>query len=136
MNTATQNSSLLQKDRAHMIHPLHHSAGHTSGKVWVKAEGSYLIDADGGRFIDGLSCLWNVNAGHGRQELVDAATRQMNEMAYCSSYSGSSNIPAIELANKLSEICYSDINHFYFTSGGGEATDSNIKLARSYWKAK
>ena len=136
MNTAAQNSSLLQKDQAHMIHPLHHSAAHGAGKVWMKGEGSYLFDADGNRFIDGLSCLWNVNAGHGRQELADAAARQMREMAFCSSYAGSSNIPAIELANRLSEISYPDINHFYFTSGGGEATDSNIKLARSYWKAR
>ena len=116
MNSAAQNSSLLQKDQAHMIHPLHHSAAHGAGKVWVKGEGSYLIDADGNRFIDGLSCLWNVNAGHGRQELADVAARQMREMAFCSSYTGSSNIPAIDLANKLSEICYPDINHFYFTT--------------------
>ncbi len=136
MKTTIQNAALIEKDQAHMIHPLHHSAGQSSGKVWVKAEGSYLIDADGSRFIDGLSCLWNVNAGHGRRELVDAAAKQMQELAFCSSYAGSSNVPAIELAERLSNICYRDINHFYFTSGGGEATDSNIKLARSYWKAK
>ena len=57
-------------------------------------------------------------------------------MAYCSSYNGSSNRPAIELADRLAEICYPQINNFYFTSGGGESTDSNFKLARSYWKAK
>ncbi|MCP3688818.1 MAG: aspartate aminotransferase family protein [Gammaproteobacteria bacterium] len=135
-NSSTTNAALLQQDQAHMIHPLHHSGGHASGRVWVSGEGSYLIDADGNRFIDGLSSLWNVNAGHGRQELVDAATAQMQKVAFCSSYAGSSNVPAIELAQQLSEICYPNINHFYFTSGGGEATDSNIKLARSYWKAK
>jgi adenosylmethionine-8-amino-7-oxononanoate aminotransferase len=82
MSALPSNSSLLEKDQAHMIHPLHHSGGHASGRVWVKGEGSYLIDADGNRFIDGLSCLWNVNAGHGRQELVDAATKQMQDLAY------------------------------------------------------
>jgi len=136
MNAPLSNKALLQKDSEHMIHPLHHSAGHASGKVWVKGEGSHLIDADGNRYIDGLSCLWNVNLGHGRGELADAAARQMREMAFCSSYAGSSNPPAIELADRLAKMCYPQINSFYFTSGGGEATDSNFKLARSYWKAK
>ncbi len=136
MNAPLTSSAFIERDQEHMIHPLHHNQGHAGGKVWVKSEGSYLIDADGNRFIDGLSCLWNVSCGHGRQQLVDAAARQMREMAFCSSYSGSSNPPAIELAGRLSEICYPQINNFYFTSGGGEATDSNFKLARSYWKAK
>ena len=135
MNAPLSNSALIEKDQTHMIHPLHQNAAHASGRVWVKAEGSHLIDADGNRFIDGLSCLWNVSLGHGRQPLVDAATRQMQDMAFCSSYNGSSNRPAIELAERLADICYPDINNFYFTSGGGEATDSNFKVARFYWKA-
>ena len=136
MNAPLSNSALIDKDQQHMIHPLHHDAGHANARVWVKAEGSHLTDADGNRFIDGLSCLWNVSCGHGRQSLVDAASQQMQQMAYCSSYNGSSNRPAIELADRLADICYPQINNFYFTSGGGEATDSNFKLARSYWKAK
>ncbi|MCH8177888.1 MAG: aspartate aminotransferase family protein [Proteobacteria bacterium] len=136
MNAPLTNTALLEKDQEHMIHPLHHTAGHAAGKVWVSAQGSHLIDADGNRFIDGLSCLWNMNAGHGRRELADVAAAQMREMAFCSSYAGSSNRPAIELAERLSEMCYPQINHFYFTSGGGEATDSNIKLARWYWKTR
>jgi adenosylmethionine-8-amino-7-oxononanoate aminotransferase len=119
-----------------MIHPLHHTAGHANGRVWVKGEGSYLYDADGTRFIDGLSCLWNVSAGHGRQQLADAAAKQMSVLAFSSSYAGSSNYPAIELAERLSTLTYPRINNFYFTSGGGEATDSNFKLARYYWKVK
>ena len=83
-----------------------------------------------------LHFVWNVSLGHGRQPLVDAASKQMKEMAFCSSYNGSSNPPAIELAERLSDICYPQINNFYFTSGGGESTDSNFKLARYYWKAK
>ena len=136
MNAPLTNTALLEKDQEHMIHPLHHTAGHASGRVWVNGEGSYLDDADGNRFIDGLSCLWNVNAGHGRGELADAAASQMRELAFGSSYAGASNRPAIELAERLAEICYPQINNFYFTSGGGEATDSNFKLARWYWKTK
>jgi putrescine aminotransferase len=136
MNAPLSNSALIDKDQQHMIHPLHQNAGHANARVWVKSEGSHLIDADGNRFIDGLSCLWNVSCGHGRQEMVDAVSRQMKQMAFCSSYNGSSNQPAIELADRLAGMCYPQINNFYFTSGGGEATDSNFKLARSYWKLK
>lgn len=136
MNAPLSNADLLEKDQQHMIHPLHHTAGHANGRVWVRGEGSFLYDADGNKYIDGLSCLWNVSAGHGRQELAEAAFKQMSELAFSSSYAGGSNRPAIELAERLSTIAYSNMNNFYFTSGGGESTDSNFKLARFYWKAK
>ncbi len=125
---------MIERDAAHLIHPLHNPAAHAGGKVWVGGEGEILIDANGGRFIDGLSGLWNNTAGNGRRELAEAAYKQMQEMAYASGYTGSSNPRAIELAERLAAICYPSINRFYFTSGGGEATDSNIKLARHYWK--
>ncbi len=125
---------MLDRDAAHLIHPLHSAAGHKSGKVWVGGEGAYLVDANGERYIDGLSGLWNNTAGNGRQELAAAGAKQLHEMAFASGYSGSSNPQAIALAERLATVTYPDINHFYFTSGGGEATDSNIKLARHYWK--
>ena len=125
---------MIERDAAHLIHPLHNPAAHAGGKVWVGGEGEFLIDANGGRFIDGLSGLWNNTAGNGRRELAEAAYKQMQEMAFASGYTGSSNPRAIELAERLAAICYPSINRFYFTSGGGESTDSNIKLARHYWK--
>jgi len=132
-NTET---ALLHRDEAHLIHPLHSAKGHIGGKVWVGGEGAFLIDANGDRFIDGLSGLWNNTAGNGRTELADAAHQQMIELAYSSGYTGSSNPRAIELAERLAAITYPNINHFFFTSGGGESTDSNIKMARYYWKLK
>lgn len=132
-NTET---SLLHRDAAHLIHPLHSPKGHVGGKVWVGGKGAFLIDANGDRFIDGLSGLWNNTAGNGRPELADAAYKQMTDLAYSSGYTGSSNPRAIELAERLAAITYPNINHFFFTSGGGESTDSNIKMARYYWKLK
>ena len=125
---------MLDRDAAHLIHPLHKPSAHAEGKVWTGGEGAYLIDANGGRYIDGLSGLWNNTAGNGRPELAAAAHKQMLELGYASGYTGSSNPRAIALAERLAAITYPDINHFYFTSGGGESTDSNIKLARHYWK--
>ena len=130
------NTALLERDAEHLIHPLHSRAGHNDGKVWVRGEGAVLIDANGERCLDGLAGLWNNTAGNGRQELADAAAKQMRELGYASGYTGSSNPSAIALAERLADICYPNINHFFFTSGGGESTDSNIKMARYYWKLK
>jgi len=127
-------SDLLTRDQAHLIHPLHSRQLHQSGHVWVKGEGATLFDIDGNAYIDGLSGLWNVAAGHGRQELAEAAAAQMQELAYCSGYAGSTNPQAIELAERLAGMSYPSINRFFFTSGGGEASESSFKTARYYWK--
>jgi adenosylmethionine-8-amino-7-oxononanoate aminotransferase len=129
-------SALIDRDNAHLLHPLHNRAAHAGGKVWVGGEGAFLVDANGDRFIDCLSGLWNNTAGNGRTELVEAGYKQAQALAYASGYTGSSNPRAIELAERLAGITDPNINQFYFTSGGGEATDSNIKMARYYWKLK
>ena len=131
------NSVLIERDLAHLVHPLHNRKLHAAaGHVWVKAEGVLLTDADGRTYIDGLSGLWNVVAGHGRKDIVQAAARQMETLAFCSSYAGSSNVPAIELAERLARITYPSITRFFFTSGGGESSDTSFKTARYYWRLK
>ena len=131
--TATQDS-MLASDHAHLIHPLHNRAGHQEAHVWVRGTGSTLVDADGGEYIDGLAGLWNVVAGHGRSELAEAASRQMITLPYCSGYTGSSNPHAIALAERLAGMTYPSINRFFFTSGGGESSDTNFKTARYYFR--
>ena len=76
-----------------------------------------------------------MNVGHGRQELADAAQRQMATLAFHSTYAGGTNEPAIALAERLSGLVYPSINTFFFTSGGAEASETSFKTARFYWKA-
>ncbi len=128
-------AQVVQTDQEHLIHPLHHPNFHRAPRVWVRGHGSIIVDAEGREYIDGLAGLWNVNAGHGRVELAQAAFDQMSALAYHSAYAGGSNLPAIQLAEKLSELAYPQINHFYFTSGGAESSESSFKTARFYWKA-
>ena len=128
--------SAIQSDLDHIIHPLHHPSTHQAPRIWVKGEGSMITDIEGNQFIDGLAGLWNVNVGHGRKELAQAGAQQMETLAYASGYSGASNLNVIRLAERLSDLAYPSINAFFFTSGGAEATDSAIKTARFYWKAK
>src|SRR5688572_23966526 len=97
-------AELVRADREHLIHPLHHPVDSANTVIYVRGRGVTVQDIDGHEYLDGLSGLWNVNVGHGRDELVEAAAAQMRELAYFSGYVGSSNIPAITLANRLIEI--------------------------------
>ena len=125
----------LDRDRAHLLHPLHHPSAYENARVWVSGEGAILTDSNGREYIDGLSGLWNVNVGHGRKELGEAARAQMDTLAFTSAYAGGTNERAIELADKLSALVYPSINTFFFTSGGAEASETSFKTARFYWKA-
>ena len=127
---------LLARDSAHLIHPLHNTPAHRSARIWVKGQGALLTDTNGDEYIDGLAGLWNVLAGHGRAELAEAARAQADTLAYASGYTGSTNLQAIELAERLSTLTYPSINRFFFTCGGGEATESSIKMSRAYWKMR
>src|SRR3954462_15062460 len=84
-------SQLLDIDRRHLIHPLHHVSDHQAPLLIAEANGPFLYTADGREIIDGLSGLWNVNIGHGRKELAAAAARQMERLAFASAYVGATN---------------------------------------------
>lgn len=129
-------ATLIEHDLDRLIHPLHNPSVHRQAHIWVEGRGAVLVDADGREFLDGLSGLWNVVVGHGREELARAAQTQMLKLPYCSGYAGSSNPRAIELADKLASLTYPSITRFFFTSGGGEASETSFKVARSYWKAR
>ena len=99
----------------------------------MSGDGALIKDSLGREYIDGLAGLWNVNVGHGRRELADAARDQMARLAFHSAYAGGTNEPAIRLAERLSALVYPSINTFFFTSGGAEASESSFKTARFYW---
>ncbi len=126
---------LVAFDQQHLLHPQHHPSDHKQPVIWAKGEGAHLITVTGERYLDGLSGMWNVSLGHGRRELIDAATRQLETLAFATAYAGSTHRPLIELSELLSEVIYPSIQAFYFTSGGGEATDTSIRTARYYWRA-
>jgi len=126
----------VEADRLHLLHPQHHPSDHQQPIIWAAGDGPYLIDHQGRRYFDGLSSMWNVHLGHGQRELVEAAARQMQTLAYATCYAGTTHRPAIELAELLTEVIYPSIQAFYFTSGGSEATDSSIRTARYFWRAQ
>jgi adenosylmethionine-8-amino-7-oxononanoate aminotransferase len=125
---------ILRVDREHLIHPLYHPADHARPVVLVRGEGAELIDANGKRYFDALSGLWNVNVGHGRAELAQVAAEQMSTLAFNNNYVGFVNVPAARLADKLIERTYPNLNAVYFTTSGAESNESAFKTARFFWK--
>jgi adenosylmethionine-8-amino-7-oxononanoate aminotransferase len=101
--------------------------------VIVRGEGPYVWDAAGRRYLDGLSGLFVVQAGHGRTELAEAAYKQAGELAFFPLWSYA-HPKAIELAERLASLAPGDVNRVFFTTGGGEAVESAWKVARQYFK--
>ena len=99
-----------------------------------RGEGAYVWDDRGNRYIDGLAGLFVVQAGHGRQEIADAASRQAAKLGYFPLWSYA-HPTAIELAARLAALAPGDLNRVFFTTGGGEAVESAWKLARQYFVA-
>ena len=99
--------------------------------IIVRGEGPYVWDEHGNRYLDGLSALFCVNAGHGRTELGEAAARQVEELDFYTIWSYA-HPRAIELATRIASLAPGDLNRVFFTSGGSEAVESAIKLARAY----
>ena len=99
--------------------------------ILVRGEGSYVYDEHGKRYLDGLSALFCVNAGHGRAELGDAAAEQSRELGFYTNWSYA-HPRAIELAARVASLTPGDLNRVFFTSGGGEAVESALKLCRAW----
>ena len=132
---ALSNQEALKKSGAEhlFMHASPYGAlAHDAGKkVLVEGNGIWLTDIDGNRYIDALAGLWLVNVGHGRKEIAEAIAKQAGTLAYASS-TAATTIPAIQLAERLAAMAPGDQNTVFFCSGGSEAVESAIKIARQY----
>src|ERR1700676_486965 len=129
-------TELIESDRRYLVHPLHHPEDHQAPLIVSEGRGAMLHLADGRQVIDGLAGLWNVNVGHGRGVLADAAAAQMRKIAYASAYVGATNEPAVRLAEKIVHHAYPNSSAVYYTTAGAESNESAFKTARYYWKVQ
>lgn len=139
LKEVTSIGELIEWDKKHFIHPtssISQQQENGPSFIFTEGKGIYLTDITGKKVIDGMSSLWNVNVGHGREELAEVAKEQMSKLAFSSCFATFSNEPAIRLAAKIASIAPEDLNAVFFTSGGSESNDSAIKMARHYWLLK
>jgi len=105
-------------------------------RIITRAEGCYIHDVDGKRYLDGMAGLWCVNVGYGRAELADVARDQMLELPYYNTFFKTATPPAVELAAKVAGLLGAPLNHIFFNSSGSEANDTMLRMVRYYWALK
>jgi adenosylmethionine-8-amino-7-oxononanoate aminotransferase len=103
--------------------------------IIARGEGCYVWDVHGNRYLDGLSALFCVNAGHGRAELGEAMAEQVRELDFITVWSYA-HPRAIELAGRLASLAPGNLNRVFFTNSGSEAVESALKLARAYHRLR
>ncbi|WP_370278569.1 aspartate aminotransferase family protein [Pontibacterium sp.] len=137
-NNATNTAAVQATDAEHHLHPFTNTGAlnKKGARVITKGEGVYLWDSEGQKILDGMAGLWCVNMGYGRKELVEAATKQMNELAYYNTFFQTTHTPAAELAKEIASVTPDGLNHIFFANSGSEAIDTIIRLVRQYWNIK
>ncbi len=127
-----------ESDRRHHLHAFtDFKALEKKGtRVITRAEGVYVWDSDGRRMLDAMAGLWCVNVGYGRKDLAQIAHDQMLELPYYNTFFQTTNPPATELAELLSEVTPAHLNHVFFTNSGSEANDTMLRMVRRYWDLK
>jgi adenosylmethionine-8-amino-7-oxononanoate aminotransferase len=130
-------SSLQDSARAHLWMHFTRMGAYSEQEIpiIVRGEGCYVYDEHGKRYLDGLSGLFCVNIGHGRADIVQAGADQARELGFFTNWSYA-HPQAIELAERIASLAPGDLNRVFFTSGGSEAVESALKLARQYFKLR
>ncbi len=96
------------------------------------AKGMYYTTPDGRRILDGMSGLWCVNTGHGREEIVAAIAQQAQEMDFAPPFQ-MGHPKAFELASRIADLAPGDLDHVFFANSGSEAVDTALKIALGFF---
>ena len=126
------NEKLAEWDCRHLWHAFTPMATYES-LVIERAEGVWLYDTQGNRYMDGVSSLWCNLLGHRRKEIDDAIRQQLDTVAHCTSL-GMAGEPTVRLAKRLADLAPGDLNHVFFSSDGASAVEVALKMAFQYWR--
>ena len=105
-------------------------------RIITHAKGVYLWDSEGHKILDGMAGLWCVAIGYGRDELAEAASKQMRELPYYNLFFMTAHPPVLELSKAIAEIAPEGMNHVFFTGSGSEGNDTMLRMIRHYWAIK
>ncbi len=101
-------------------------------KIITAGKGCYIYDMDGNKYLDSFSSLITSIFGHGRPEMTQAVTEQMDRLAFFPNYQDSFTVPMLRLAEKLADITPGDLEVSFFVTSGSEANETALKMARQY----
>ncbi|KAA2314226.1 aspartate aminotransferase family protein [Pseudooceanicola sediminis] len=123
-------NSLAAADIAHSMHPYTNMRAHEQQGPMIITRGSgiHVYDTNGKEYIEGMAGLWSVAVGFSEQRLVDAATKQMQELPYYHTFAHKAHEPQIRLAEKLAEMTPANLTKCFFTNSGSEANDTVVKM--------
>jgi putrescine aminotransferase len=121
-------------DAAHFLHPFTDFKGlaRKGSRIIERADNIYLWDSDGAKILDAMSGLWCVNVGYGQQALVEAATKQLQQLPFYNAFFQTATPPAIALAELLAEVA-PGFQHVFFSGSGSEGNDTIVRMVRRYW---
>ncbi|CAH0172714.1 putative aminotransferase Rv3329 [Pseudomonas sp. Bi70] len=105
-------------------------------RIITRGEGVHLWDSEGNKILDGMAGLWCLAIGYGREELVEAASKQMRELPFYNTFFQTAHPPVLELAKALAEVTPAGMNHVFFTGSGSEGNDTMLRMVRHYWALK
>lgn len=133
--TAPSTRDWQQADAEHYLHPFtdFKALAAKGSRVIERGDNIYVWDTDGHQILDAMSGLWCVNVGYGRTELIDAATRQLQQLPFYNSFFQTSTPPAIELAQLLSEVAPTGFQHVFYAGSGSEGNDTIVRMVRRFW---
>jgi putrescine---pyruvate transaminase len=137
--TKLSSAELKTENALHLLHPMGHpgTARDAPPDIIVRGDGSWIWDVDGNKLIDGVGGLWCANLGFGRKEIRDAIVTQLDELPFYNTFRGATHPRAIELSQRLVALMAPDgVAAVHFSSGGSDAVEGALKLARQYWKLK
>jgi putrescine---pyruvate transaminase len=132
-------AELKTENALHLLHPMGHpgTARDAPPDIIARGDGSWIWDVDGHRLVDGVGGLWCANLGFGRKEIRDAIVAQLDELPFYNTFRGATHPRAIELSQRLVNLMAADgVAAVHFSSGGSDAVDGALKLARQYWKLR
>ncbi len=133
MTTTTDH--LARSDVAYQLHSYTNAQRHRQegpSSIMAQGDGIYVVDTDGKRYIEGMSGLWSVAVGFNEPRLVEAARRQMAQLPFYHTFTQKSNVPSIELAEKLIGLTGGRMAQAFFTNSGSEANDTIVKMVWYY----
>ncbi|MGD8220769.1 aminotransferase class III-fold pyridoxal phosphate-dependent enzyme [Pseudomonas thivervalensis] len=119
-------------------HPMSSSAPANRSKTLIiaRGDGNYITDIEGHRMLDGVGGLWNVNVGHNRPSVKAAIAAQLDELAYYQTFDGIAHPRVFDLAERMTSMfAQEDMARVLFSSGGSDAVETALKMARQYWIA-